>query len=128
MTSKGIGDVRRALGDAPTWAQLEFHPQQPGLPVRHADPLVNFVAGEILRLERQAVTEAAEYRNRDLGPAMVRYAHYLRDLLGGYRRVVGQYVAMLDAGADDHELAPLRRALTELAKTWRRSREWRDDW
>jgi hypothetical protein len=47
---------------------------------------VAFVVSEIHRLEGQAVTEATEHRNRDLGAALVRYAHYLRDMLARYRR------------------------------------------
>lgn len=82
MTSRGIGDVQRVLGDPPTWRQIEFGPQLPALPRRHLDPLVSFVASQVRTLEDQVQTEAVDCRQRNLGPVVVRYAHVL-DLTAG---------------------------------------------
>jgi hypothetical protein len=126
--SRGIGDVRRVLGDPPTWQQVEFHRQLPELPRRHPDPLVHFVVSQILQLEEQARTEATEYRNRDSGPVVVRYAHYVLDLTAGYRRVVVNYTDALDAGTPTAEARQLRAAVAAVAAVWRKAREWRSEW
>jgi hypothetical protein len=75
------------------------------------DPLVEFTTGQIRQLERQVVTEATEYRGRELGPVVVRYAHLIRDVCNGYRRVVAAYIDAAAAGAPPDELAVRRAAV-----------------
>ena len=129
MTSRGIGDVRRVLGDPPTWRQIEFGPQLPVLPRRHPDPIVTFVASQVHTLEDQVQTEAVEHRKRDLGPVVVRYAHHVLDLTAGYRRVVMRYVDALDAGAPAGEVDQLRRAVAAIAVVWqKKAHGWRSEW
>jgi hypothetical protein len=120
--------VRRVVGHPSTWQEVEFHPQLPELPRRHPDPLVNFVAAQIRQLEQQARTEATEYRDRDSGPVVVRYAHYILDLAVGYRRVVVTYTDALAAGTPTDEARQLRAAVAEVAAVWRKSRDWRSEW
>jgi hypothetical protein len=62
-------------------------------------------------VERQVVTEATEYRGRELGPVVVRYAHLIRDVCNGYRRVVAAYIDAAAAGAPPDELAVRRAAV-----------------
>lgn len=80
------------------------------------------------QLEQQVRTEATEYRNRDSGPVIVRYAHYVLDLAAGYRRVVVTYADALDAGASGAEARQLRAAVLAMAAVWRKTRKWRGEW
>jgi hypothetical protein len=107
---------------------MQFGPQLPDLPRRHPDPLVNFVAHHIRQFEQQVRTEANEYRNRDSGPVIVRYAHYVLDLAAGYRRVVVTYTDALDAGIPTAEVRQHRAAVAAIAAVWRKARDWRSEW
>lgn len=78
MTSRGIGDVRRVLGQPKSWIEQTFPKPAPPLPDARGDALIGFVCSRVTQWESQVETEAAEYRDRPLGAAMVRYALDIR--------------------------------------------------
>ncbi|MEV0285582.1 hypothetical protein AB0H36_15835 [Kribbella sp. NPDC050820] len=126
MTSKGIGDTRRVLGQAKPWTEQTFPKPRPPLPDPRGDALLEFVCARVREWETQAATEAAEYRNQPLGPAMVRYALDIRRLCAAIRLILARYDEMRDASPS----APpeIRRTIQELSTAWRNHPDWRDEW
>src|SRR6266540_650002 len=108
MTSRGIGDARRVLGQPQSWVELNFGKQEPALP----DPLVRFLCSQLHSWEDQVVVEANEYRRQPLGAALVRYAQDIRHQLAAIRMVLVQYAEARDADAP--EAPALRAVLVDL--------------
>lgn len=126
MTSRGIGDVRRVLGQPKSWIDQTFSKPTPALPDARGDALLGFVCDRVRQWESQVETEAVEYRDRPLGPAMVRYALDIRRLCAAIRLVLAQYGETRDT---DPTAAPvIRRTIQELSTTWRNHPDWRDEW
>lgn len=126
MTSRGIGDVRRVLGQPKSWIDQTFPKPAPQLPNARGDALLGFVCDRVRQWEAQVATEAAEYRNQPLGAAMVRYALDIRRLCAALRLVLAQYGEIRDA--DPAASIAIRRNIQELGTAWRNHPDWRDEW
>ncbi|MET9313096.1 hypothetical protein ABZX12_14830 [Kribbella sp. NPDC003505] len=126
MTSRGIGDVRRVLGQPKSWIDQTFAKPAPPLPDVRGDALLGFVCDRVRQWESQVENEAAEYHDRPLGPAMVRYALDIRRLCTALRLVLAQYGEMRDA--DPGASRVIRRTVQELSTAWRNHPDWRDEW
>jgi len=126
MTSRGIGDVRRVLGRPKSWIDQTFAKPAPQLPDAGGDALLGFVCDRVRQWESQVVTEAAEYRDQPLGPAMVRYALDICRLCAPLRLILAQYAEMRDG--DPAASPALRRTIQELSTAWRNHPDWRDEW
>ncbi|WP_132190140.1 MULTISPECIES: hypothetical protein [Kribbella] len=126
MTSKGIGDVRRALGQPKSWIEQTFPKPWPPLPPARGDAQLGFVCARVSQWETQVATEAAEYRSQPLGAAMVRYARDIRQQCAAIRSVLARYGEMRDA--DSPDLAAVRWIIQALSIAWRNHPDWREEW
>jgi hypothetical protein len=126
MISKGLGDARRVLGTPQSWIDMHFAKPAPPLPEQHGDPLLRFVCQHLREWEQQVVIEAQEYRHRDLGPAMVRYAHDIRRQCAAIRLILHRYGQI--SSEDGPEAHELRRVIKDLASTWSNDVRYPDEW
>jgi hypothetical protein len=127
MTSRGVGDVRRVLGQPQSWVELNFRKQEPPLPDPLGDPLLRFLCSQLHSWEDQVVVEANEYHRQPLGAALVRYAQDIRHQLAAIRLVLVRYAEARDADAP--EAPALRAVLDDLATAYQhRHPDWREDW
>ncbi|MBB5979874.1 hypothetical protein [Kribbella solani] len=127
MTSRGVGDVQRVLGQPQSWIELNFATPEPPLPTPLGDPLLEFLCSQVSGWERQVETEANEYHRQPLGAALVRYAQDIRAQLAAIRLVLARYGEARDAGAA--EAPVLRAVLVDLATAYRhRHPDWRAEW
>jgi hypothetical protein len=62
MTSNGIGDVRRVVGQPQGWLDQHFTRPEPPLPNADGDRLVEFLNRHVIRWESQVASEV--YANR----------------------------------------------------------------
>lgn len=125
MTSRGVGDVRRVLGQPHSWIDLTFAEPEPRLPDARGDALLGFVCDRVRQWESQVATEAAEYRDQPLGPAMVRYALDIRRLCAALRLILAQCDELRDT--DPSALPSVRRTIQELSTAWTNHPDWRDE-
>jgi hypothetical protein len=126
VTSRGIGDVGRALGQPQAWIDQHFRRQEPSLPDANGDKLIEFMNYNISKWESQVATEAREYHNGQHGAAILRWAHDIRRQCAAIRLVLANYAKGRDQGAL-HE-AQLRQQIRELATAWNNDPDWRHDW
>jgi hypothetical protein len=103
-----------------------FSRPAPALPAARGDALLRFACDRIREWESQVATEAAEYRDRPLGAAMVRYAIDIRRLCSAVRLVLADYGETRDT--DPAAAAVIRRSTRDLAMAWRNHPDWRDEW
>lgn len=127
MTSRGIGDVRRVLGEEKSWIAQHFDRPAPPLPDRNGDPLLDFVCLRLLERENQVVTEAREYHDIDVPGAVVhRYALDVRRQCAALRRVLVRYAEARDSNHPD--LPWLREIIQDLSFAWSNDPRWRERW
>ncbi|WP_350279322.1 hypothetical protein [Kribbella sp. HUAS MG21] len=126
MTSRGIGDAQRVLGQPRSWVEQTFPKPTPALPDAAGDTLLGFVCSQVRQWETQVATEAAEYRNQVLGAAMVRYALDIRRQCAALRRILARYGDARDAG--EPEAVRMREFIADVATAWSAHPDWRDDW
>lgn len=126
MTSKGIGDVRRVLGQPQSWIDQNFTRPGPPLPRANGDRLLEFLNHHVMDWEGEVATEAREYRDRPGGAAFLRWALNIRRQCAALRRVLARYGEARDANSPDVPL--LREQLRDLATAWNNDPDWRDDW
>jgi hypothetical protein len=126
VTSKGIGDVRRVLGQPQGWIDQNFTRPGPSLPHADGDRLVDFFIRHTTRWESEVAIEAREYRDLPGGAAFLRWALNIRRQCAALRLVLARYAEAREAGAS--EVALLRGQLRDLATAWNNDPDWRDDW
>lgn len=127
MTSRGIGDARRVLGDQASWIDQNFHRPTPPLPDRRGDQLLDFVSQHIREWETMVALEAREYHDTDVPGAVVfRYAQDIRRQCAAIRRVLVRYAEARDTQHPD--LPWLREIIRDLSYTWNNDPRWREHW
>jgi hypothetical protein len=126
MTSRGIGDVRRVLGQSQGWIDQHSIRPEPPLPSPNGDPLVAFLGHHVTRWESEVATEAREYRTGPGSAAFLRWALNIRRLCAALRLVLARYGEARDADAP--EVSLLREQLRDLAAAFNDKHDWRDDW
>lgn len=127
MTSKGIGDVRRVLGEPQSWIDQHFARPEPRLPRANGDGLIEFLNHHVTKWEGQVATEAREYHDGGRGAAFLRWALDIRRQCAAIRRILARYGAARDAGSPEAGL--IREHLRDLATAWSNDPDWReDDW
>jgi hypothetical protein len=126
MTSRGIGDVQRVLGQPQSWIDQHFTRPEPPLPDANGDPLIAFVNHYVATWENQVATEAREYSTGPHGAAFLRWAHDIRRQCAALRRVLARYGEARDTGSPQVPL--MREQIRDLATAWNNVRDWPDDW
>jgi hypothetical protein len=126
VTSKGIGDVRRVLGQPQGWIDQNFTRPTLPLPNANGDRLVQFLNHHVARWESEVATEAREYSKGPGGAAFLRWALNIRRHCAAPRLVLARYGEARDANAPD--LSLLREQLCELATAFNNDPDWNDDW
>ncbi|MFC6156125.1 hypothetical protein [Kribbella jiaozuonensis] len=126
MTSKGIGDVRRVLGQPQSWIDQHFARPAPDLPDSGGDPLVDFLSYQIRRWESEVATESREYSQGPGGAAFLRWALNIRRQCNALRLVLAQYAEA--RAADAPETLVLREQLDHLATAFNSHPDWRATW
>lgn len=125
MTSKGIGDVRRVLGQPQAWIDQNFTRPQPALPAVD-DELYRFVASQVTSWESQVAIEAREYQAGTNAAAVLRWAHDIRRQCAAVQRILVRYAETTQAATS--EQPQLRGVLADLATSFTDHPDWRGDW
>lgn len=128
MTSRGIGDVRRVLSDRQPqgWIAQNFPAPQPPIPRVDDDRLYAFVSGRLTTWENQVAIEAREYHLGSNGAAVLRWAHDIHLHCAAVRRILVRYAEAREANSP--ELPLLRGVLADIATSFSRHPDWREDW
>lgn len=126
MTSRGIGDARRILGQPQSWIDQHFPPQHPPLPQARGDQLLSFAIHQVANWENQVTVEAREYRTGTHGAAFIRWATDIRRHCSAVRRVLARYAHARDT--ESPELPCLRETIRDLVTSWDRHPDWRENW
>ncbi|WP_134006257.1 hypothetical protein [Kribbella sp. VKM Ac-2566] len=126
MTSRGIGDVRRVLGQPQSWIDQNFTRPRPDLPKANGDRLLEFLCLHIIRWESEVATEAREYSRGPGGAAFLRWAINIRRQCDALRLVLARYGEARDTDAPEAPL--LREQLRDLATAFNNDPDWREHW
>lgn len=128
MASSGYGDVRRVLGDRQPqgWIAQNFPTPQPEIPRVHGDRLYDFLSGQLTNWESQVAIEAREYHLGPNGAAVLRWAQDIRRHSASVRRILVRYAEAREANSP--ELPLLRGVLADIAASFSRHPDWREDW
>lgn len=129
MTSRGIGDVRRVLGDRqPTsWIAQNFPTPQPPIPrLEHRDDLYDFVSNQLTNRESMVATEARDYHRGENGIVFIRWANDIRRQLAAMRRILIRYAKARETGGPELQL--MRGVLADVATSFSQHPDWREDW
>ncbi|MEV8373025.1 hypothetical protein AB0P21_09825 [Kribbella sp. NPDC056861] len=128
MGSRGIGDVRRVLGDRQPqgWIDLHFSRPAPALPDIRGDALFSFVAHQLTGRENQVAIESREYQDGAHGAAFLRWALDMRRQCDAIRHILVRYGEAHDS--DSPDLSCLRQTLKDLAGSWSNEYGWRESW
>lgn len=126
MTSKGIGDVRRVLGQPQSWIDQNFTRPTPDLPKANGDRLLEFLNHHVMGWESEVATEAREYSKGPGGAAFLRWAHNIRRQCAALRLVLARYGEARDTNAP--EVEQLRKVLGDLATAFNNDPDWQGEW
>jgi hypothetical protein len=128
MTSRGVGDVRRVLGQSEpqSWVAQNFPSPGPQLPNVRGDKLFSFVASQVAGWESQVALEAREYQSGDHAAAILRWAQDIHRHCASVRRVLVRYAEA--TVSESPELPSLRATLEDLARSFSRHPDWHENW
>lgn len=128
MTSRGVGDVRRVLGQTAhkSWIAQNFPTPHPDIPHLSGDPLYSFLVHEITSWETRVAVEAREYQAGSNAAAILRWAQDIRRQCAAVRRVLVRYAEAKQTNGP--QLPGIRAVLADLATSFSRHPDWREDW